>query len=91
MFVPDFVFRHDDDRSVLLEIVGFWTPEYIDAKLRTLRTFAGHKIILAVGSTPAKRMRDLPAGSIRFTARLPVKRVVERLNLEVQNTNLPRH
>src|SRR5207302_9337790 len=23
-FVPDFVFRHDDGRSVFLEIVGFW-------------------------------------------------------------------
>jgi predicted nuclease of restriction endonuclease-like RecB superfamily len=25
-FVPDFVFRHEDGREVLFEIVGFWTP-----------------------------------------------------------------
>jgi len=27
-FVPDFTFRHEDGTEVLLEIVGFRTPEY---------------------------------------------------------------
>jgi hypothetical protein len=28
-FVPDFTFRHKDGTQVFLEIVGFWTPEYL--------------------------------------------------------------
>ncbi len=47
-FVPDFVFRHDDGREVLFEIVGFWTPEYLKAKLETLKAFSDRNILLAV-------------------------------------------
>jgi len=47
-FVPDFVFRHEDGREVFFEIVGFWTPEYLKAKLETLETFSDRKILLAV-------------------------------------------
>jgi predicted nuclease of restriction endonuclease-like RecB superfamily len=80
VFVPDFVFRHDDGRRVLLEIGGFWTPEYIEAKLRTLRAFADHKILLALGAGPAKHLKEPPAGAICFKARLRIKDVLERLD-----------
>jgi len=80
VFVPDFVFRHDNGRSVLLEIAGFWTPEYIEAKLRTLRTFAGHDILLALGAAPAKHLKEPPADAIRFKSRLRLKDVLERLD-----------
>src|SRR5689334_785597 len=36
VFVPDFVLRHADGARVLLEIVSFWTREYLEAKLKTL-------------------------------------------------------
>lgn len=48
VFVPDFAFRHDDGTEVLLEIVGFWTPEYLAKKRETLRRFRGRRIYLAV-------------------------------------------
>src|SRR5437016_3487879 len=48
VFVPDFILRHDDGRTVLLEIVGFWTPEYLQAKFQTLQAFQEHRILLAV-------------------------------------------
>lgn len=38
-FVPDFVLQHVSGRRVLMEIVGFWTPEYLTARLETLRIF----------------------------------------------------
>lgn len=47
-FVPDFQFRHDDGTEVLMEIVGFWTPEYLEKKRTTLREFSEHRILLAV-------------------------------------------
>jgi len=53
-FVPDFLFRHDDGTEVLLEIVGFWTPEYLEQKRQTLRRFANHHILLAVPESSIK-------------------------------------
>jgi predicted nuclease of restriction endonuclease-like RecB superfamily len=47
-FVPDFTFRHEDGTEVYLEIVGFWTPEYLALKRQTLRQFRRHRILLAV-------------------------------------------
>jgi predicted nuclease of restriction endonuclease-like RecB superfamily len=54
-FVPDFTFRHDDGTGVLLEIVGFWTPEYLAAKRETLRQFRHNRILLAV---PESSLRE---------------------------------
>jgi uncharacterized protein len=79
VFVPDFAFRHGDGRSALLEIAGFWTPEYIEAKLRTLQTFAGHDILLALGAAPAKHLKEPPPDAICFKSRLQVRQVLERL------------
>ena len=54
-FVPDFTFRHDDGTEVLLEIVGFWTPQYLAQKRETLRRFSKHRILMAV---PEKSLRE---------------------------------
>jgi len=54
-FVPDFTFRHEDGMQVHLEIVGFWTPEYLAHKRETVRRFALHKILIAV---PEKSLRE---------------------------------
>ena len=54
-FIPDFTFRHEDGTEVFLEIVGFWTPEYLAAKRETLRQFRRHRILLAV---PESSLRE---------------------------------
>lgn len=54
-FIPDFVFRHEDGTQVLLEIVGFWTPEYLAHRRETLRHFGHDRILLAV---PEKSLRN---------------------------------
>jgi predicted nuclease of restriction endonuclease-like RecB superfamily len=54
-FVPDFTFRHEDGTQVFLEIVGFWTPEYLAHKRRRLQKFRHHKIVVAV---PKKSLRE---------------------------------
>lgn len=58
-FLPDFTFRHDDGTEVFLEIVGFWTPEYLASKRETLRQFRHHNILIA-----------LPEASVREGARI---------------------
>jgi predicted nuclease of restriction endonuclease-like RecB superfamily len=47
-FIPDFTFRHEDGTEVLLEIVGFWTPEYLSRKRELLRRFRRHRVLLAL-------------------------------------------
>ena len=89
VFVPDFAFRHDDGRTVLMEIVGFWTPEYLQAKLETLRTFRDHRILLAVARPAAKgdwlrRLEQVPlsldAGEvIPYKTAILLDDVLERL------------
>ena len=54
-FIPDFVFRHEDGTEVLLEIIGFWTPEYLEHKRQVLRQFSQHRILVAV---PEKSLRE---------------------------------
>ncbi len=51
VFVPDFLFVHEDGRKAVLEIVGFWTPEYLEQKQKTLATFSQHHIILAISDS----------------------------------------
>ena len=79
VFLPDFVFRHDDGRSVLMEIVGFWTPEYLQAKVQTLRTFEDQRILLAVAETAREKMCELPSDAITFKSALRVKDVLAGL------------
>lgn len=47
-FVPDFVFRHVTGQTVFMEIIGFWTPEYIASRLETHATFRDVPILLAI-------------------------------------------
>jgi predicted nuclease of restriction endonuclease-like RecB superfamily len=54
-FIPDFTFRHEDGTEVFLEIVGFWTPEYLARRRETLHQFRRHKILLAV---PERSLRE---------------------------------
>ncbi len=56
IFLPDFTLRHADGREALVELVGFWTPEYLEAKARKIAAAGlGHLILvvyrgLAVGA-----------------------------------------
>lgn len=84
VFVPDFVLCNGDGRRVLLEIVGFWTPEYLDAKLKTLRHFRDEKIVVALAAHRrhepyAADFTAAGAGVIRFKSSLSVKAVLEFL------------
>jgi len=79
VFVPDFVFRHDDGRTVLMEIIGFWTPEYLEAKSQTLRSFEDQPILLAVAERTGEGLPGLAAEAIPFKSALLIKDVLDRL------------
>lgn len=48
LLLPDFTFRHEDGRTALVELMGFWTPEYLEAKLRKVRLAGLDHLVLVV-------------------------------------------
>jgi len=49
VIIPDFLLRHDSGKEVYLEIVGYWTPQYLKAKRKKLDMLSDEiNIILAV-------------------------------------------
>ena len=79
-FVPDFVFQHADGRRVLMEIVGFWTPEYLQAKLATLREFPDERLLLAVSAPAQKEFQQVPADVLVYKKSINVSTVLEFLS-----------
>ncbi len=80
-FVPDFVLQHESGRKVLMEIVGFWTPEYIEHRLETLKVFRDTPILLAIPELTADQFTTLETNAkiIRYKTTLLVKQVFEAL------------
>jgi hypothetical protein len=87
-FVPDFTFRHEDGIEVLLEIVGFWTPEYLAHRRETLQQFRKHRILIAV---PGKSLREgatIGENILVYKTALkiePLMEVLERIRTENKN------
>jgi hypothetical protein len=78
VFVPDFLFRHEDGRTVLMEIIGYWTPEYLEAKQATLRLFQDQRILLAVARQAQQRFPEMP-NTVPYKTVVPVKAVLGKL------------
>jgi predicted nuclease of restriction endonuclease-like RecB superfamily len=79
LIVPDFVFRHEDGTEVVLEIAGYWTPEYIEDKLAKLSRVRGANLIVAVPKALALRAGALPATVLPFRRRLLLRDLLPRL------------
>ncbi|MBC8132422.1 MAG: DUF790 family protein [Deltaproteobacteria bacterium] len=89
LIFPDFLLRHriHPERRVLVEIAGFWTPEYLTAKLKHLREARLANAILCIDDDRACADGQIPAGLsvVRFRRRVDaqaVLREVERLVLK---------
>ena len=79
VLVPDFVFRHDDGTEVVLEIAGYWTPEYVEDKLRKLAGVRNVNLIVAVPQALALRAGTLPADVLPFRRRVLLRDLLPRL------------
>lgn len=77
---PDFALRHrrDTTRSWLLEIVGFWTPRYLEHKLRALREARVDNLIVCIDETLNCAEGDLPASAhvVPYRKRIDPARVL---------------
>jgi predicted nuclease of restriction endonuclease-like RecB superfamily len=70
VFVPDFTFHHEDGTEVLFEIVGYWTPEYLEQKRATLRRFRRHRILVAVPERSLHENAAVPEGYLVYKTAL---------------------
>jgi predicted nuclease of restriction endonuclease-like RecB superfamily len=85
LFLPDFTLRHADGREVIVEIVGFWTPEYLEAKLRKVRESGLRNLVLVVfrglavgaGGPALERVGESGVRVVWFTNRPRVKDVLD--------------
>ena len=82
VMIPDFAFSHPDGRRALMEIVGFWTPDYLQKKLWKLKRAAMPNMISAVSdqlNCSTEDFRDIPGEVLFFKTRIKPKDVLEKV------------
>ncbi len=80
VMIPDFAATHKGDgRRALIEIVGYWTPEYLNRKLEKVRAAQRHNLILlvyeGVNLTP-DRLMHVPGEVLYFPNKPVLKEVM---------------
>ncbi|MBD2627784.1 DUF790 family protein [Trichormus variabilis] len=87
VMIPDFRLVHPDGRSFLLEIVGYWRPEYLQKKFSQVRRANCDNLILAISERlnlekAGVKLNDVPAKIIWFKEKLLPKSVLAVINEE---------
>jgi hypothetical protein len=89
LIFPDFALQHRSDaaRRWLLEIVGFWTPDYVARKLALYRSARVSNLILCIDEGRNCAEADVPPGAlvVRFRRRVEAAAVLR----VVQSTHPP--
>lgn len=71
VIIPDFGF-YWQNLEIYMEVVGFWTPSYLQKKIRKLNQ-ADHPIIVAVNRKLNCSKKDFPEEVIFYDKRIPIK------------------
>ncbi|MBD2136596.1 DUF790 family protein [Anabaena sp. FACHB-1237] len=81
VMIPDFRLVHPDGRIYLLEIVGYWRPEYLQKKFAQVRKANSDNLILAISERlnlekAGVKLDNIPAKIIWFKEKLLPKSVL---------------
>jgi hypothetical protein len=84
VMVPDFRLVHPDGRSCLLEIVGYWRPEYLRKKCAQVCRAGWEDLLLAISERlnlerAGVRRADMPARVVWFQDRVLPRAVLDVL------------
>jgi len=83
LIFPDFLLvrRGANEERWLIEIVGFWTPEYLETRLRRPRQAAVPNLLVCIDDSLNCGHDDFPAGAavLRYRNRVDVRAVLARL------------
>lgn len=82
VMIPDFRLVHPDGRTFLLEIVGYWRPEYLQKKFYQVRQSGCDNLILAISERlnlekAGVKVSDTPARIVWFKDKLLPKAVLD--------------
>lgn len=82
VMIPDFRLVHPDGRTFLLEIVGYWRPEYLQKKFSQVRRANCDNLILAISERlnlekAGVKLDNVPAKIVWFKEKLLPKAVLE--------------
>ena len=93
VFLPDFTLRHGDGREALVELVGYWTHEYLREKLEKVRAAGLTNLVLVVSKAlgPGAAALEDEAPVVWFTERPragPVMEAVERVAIKTPSGDL---
>jgi predicted nuclease of restriction endonuclease-like RecB superfamily len=81
LIFPDFLLRHclDPSRRWMVELLGFWTPEYVSRKLESLRAASIPNFILCIDEARRCSEVDFPPHALvlRFRKRVEASKVLE--------------
>lgn len=69
-FFPDFTLRHPDGFVALVEVVGFYTPEYLRSKLEALRAASDRPLLVCVDESLACDDGEIAGTVLRFKRRV---------------------
>jgi predicted nuclease of restriction endonuclease-like RecB superfamily len=93
LIFPDFLLRHrlHPERRALVELVGFWTPDYLTAKLAKLREADLPACVLCIDAAHACAPADLPPGLpvVPFRRRVDAAAVLREVERLTADTTLP--
>ncbi|MCC3469931.1 MAG: DUF790 family protein, partial [Microcoleus sp. PH2017_06_SFM_O_A] len=84
VMIPDFRLVHPDGRVFILEIVGYWRPEYLQKKFAQVHKSGCDNLILAISERlnlekAGVNIKDVPAKIVWFKDKLQPKSVLEIL------------
>lgn len=85
VMIPDFRVVHPDGRSFLVEIVGYWRPEYLRKKAWQVRSAERDDLVLAISERlnlerAGVRVEDLPARVIWFKGTLTPRLILDAID-----------
>jgi predicted nuclease of restriction endonuclease-like RecB superfamily len=85
VMIPDFRLVHPDGRTFLLEIVGYWRPEYLRKKFSQVRQSERDDLILAVSERlnlekAGVNVNQVPARVVWFKNKLTPKAILSVLD-----------
>ena len=85
VMIPDFRLVHPDGKTYLLEIVGYWRPEYLQKKFYQVRKAERDDLILAISERlnldkAGVKLDNVPAKIVWFKDKLLPKQVLAVLD-----------
>jgi predicted nuclease of restriction endonuclease-like RecB superfamily len=86
VMIPDFRLVHPEGKVFLLEIVGYWRPEYLKKKFLQVETANCDNLILAVSERlnlekAGVEIKDVPVPIVWFKDKLLANKVLEVLEV----------